>query len=806
MVNSAFAAELPSKTLFGHTDRVFAVAFSPADENILATAGADNTIRIWNVESGKESKVLEGHQGDVTAVVFSSKPLVLSVKDSTGLPLPPGPPLTVLASSSTDETIRLWNIETGEEILRFLGHSGEVRDIDFGPDGTRLVSGASDQLLKIWDVQTGRELNTLEGHEDTVLSVAFSPNGDYIASGSMDCTMRLWDAKTLEELNIYRGHEDNISSVDFSPDGKLLVSGSWDGTVRLWKVPDGIPSAGEDFGCWVGKSGFPECNEGKGDRHLLAKLETLVFSVEFSPDGKLIAAALSEQLLESNGVNTVRIWDVETGSLVSKMNTKPKFDVSFSPDEMTLAACGSSDANVIIWQSVVSAPLLLSPEEGVFIEDRAVELKWQDIIGAVYYEVEIAPDSNFTEVILSSMVVDETKFSYEPSTEAEYWWRVRTGGFGRVGDWSKPSMFVISAVPAERCVLKIEPVSQRVDKGDTFELVVSIENVKELAGFQFDLTFNPKILEVLSVGSVGELFTVEGMQPDIDNTSGIIKNIVAAKHGKGGVSGDGILLKASLKAIESGESEIKVENDILGDATGKPIEDYNIINVNVIVEEPLHPWDVTGDGVVNVLDLIFVGQYFDEEITEQMEQNPDVNRNGIVDLYDYILVGQHFGEEYDELPQAPPAIKFTKDYPEITRALLDIYKLTRNQTSPEFIGLNRLLEKLIQSTEMWQRGLESQPTSNQLGQNYPNPFNPETWIPYQLADFSSVVITVFDVTGKPVRTLHLGYNPPGLYLNKAKAAYWDGKNNAGETVASGLYFYSIQAGNFTAVRKMVVAR
>ena len=790
MVNSAFAAELPSKTLRGHEDRVFAITFSPPNGRTIATAGADNTIRIWDAESGEALDILAGHEGDVTAVVFSNG--VWSSDDLTGSPLPPPPPLVrgILASSSTDATIKLWNIETGEEIHRFLGHNGEVRDIDFSPDGKRLVSGASDRLLKIWESETGRELATLEGHENAVLSVAFSPpDGKYIASGSMDNTIRLWDAETWEELQVYRGHEDKVWSVDFSPDGKLLVSGSWDGTVRLWPVPNSESVAMENSG------------------RLLAKLETLVFSVEFSPDGKLIAVGLAEQLL---GANTIRILDVGTGSLVNKMGIKSKFDVAFSPDRTKLAACGASDANVIIWQSVLDSPQLLFPENGALIEDKTIALEWQEIIGALYYEVEIALDSNFSKVILAEQVVDETKFAYVPLEKTEYWWRLRTRGFGGFGEWSTPAMFLTSKAPLEPCALRVEPSIQEVNEGDVFELVVSIENVKKLAGFQFDLTFNPKILQVLQVESVGEIFT-GSMQPDIDNPSGIIRNIVAVKQGKGGFDGNGVLLRSSFKTLKSGKSEINADKVTLVDPNGKTLEVCKIINANVTVEEPLYPWDVNGDGVVNVLDLVFVGQHLGEEIIEPMLQNPDVNRDGIVDIYDFILVGQHFGEEYEAL-QAPglriglsslrietkPTIGCPDDQ-EINRVLLDIYKLTRGQKSPEFAELNRLLAELIQATKM-------RKISNQLGQNYPNPFNPETWIPYQLADATSVIISFFDVSGKQVRILNLGYKLPGLYVDKAKSAYWDGKNSTGEIVASGVYFYAIRAGNFTDVKRMLIVR
>ena len=98
------------------------------------------------------------------------------------------------------------------------------------------------------------------------------------------------------------------------------------------------------------------------------------------------------------------------------------------------------------------------------------------------------------------------------------------------------------------------------------------------------------------------------------------------------------------------------------------------------------------------------------------------------------------------------------------------------------------------------------PRVSQLHQNYPNPFNPETWIPYQLQEDAHVEIRVYALTGQLVRTLSLGHKPTGFYVDGQKAAYWDGRNEAGEQVSSGVYFYSIKAGDLTTTRKMIVMR
>jgi flagellar hook assembly protein FlgD len=98
------------------------------------------------------------------------------------------------------------------------------------------------------------------------------------------------------------------------------------------------------------------------------------------------------------------------------------------------------------------------------------------------------------------------------------------------------------------------------------------------------------------------------------------------------------------------------------------------------------------------------------------------------------------------------------------------------------------------------------PTKTRLLENYPNPFNPETWIPYQLAVDADVTITIYDVRGNAIRTLDLGHQPAGTYSGRSSAAYWDGRNDSGEAVASGLYFYTLSAGDFSATRKMLLRK
>ncbi|MBM79222.1 MAG: hypothetical protein CMJ78_01355, partial [Planctomycetaceae bacterium] len=200
--------------LYGHTGSVLSVSFSP-DGTRIASGSRDNTIRLWDALTGEELHTLKGHTDEVLSVSFS-------------------PDGTRIASGSDDNTIRSWDASTGEELHTLKGHTHDVLSVSFSPDGTRIASGSWDNTIRMWDASTGEELHTLKGHTGSVFSVSFSPDGTRIASGSDDNTIRLWDASTGEEPHNLKGHTYGVSSVSFSPDGNRIASGSYEQTVKMW--------------------------------------------------------------------------------------------------------------------------------------------------------------------------------------------------------------------------------------------------------------------------------------------------------------------------------------------------------------------------------------------------------------------------------------------------------------------------------------------------------------------------------------------------------------------------------------------
>ena len=212
----------------------------------------------------------------------------------------------------------------------------------------------------------------------------------------------------------------------------------------------------------------------------------------------------------------------------------------------------------------------------------------------------------------------------------------------------------------------------------------------------------------------------------------------------------------------------------------------------IIPVGPSRVTDVNGDGSVSILDLILVARDF--ERTKVLDLRTDVNGDGKVNILDLTIVARSMDKTIAAAPSA--LILNNRISPVVVRTWIS-KAYTENDGSLAFqqgiANLERLLAALI-------------PSESQLFANYPNPFNPETWIPYQLAKPADVTLYIYAANGVLVRRLDVGYQPAGHYQDRSRAAYWDGKNETGESVASGVYFYAFTAGNFRSTRKMLVMK
>ncbi len=202
--------------------------------------------------------------------------------------------------------------------------------------------------------------------------------------------------------------------------------------------------------------------------------------------------------------------------------------------------------------------------------------------------------------------------------------------------------------------------------------------------------------------------------------------------------------------------------------------------------------DPNADGVVDIADMVFVASRFGGEPGLEAAR-ADVDEDGAVTIADLVLAAARFGARLERIPTAAPSMPSRQH-------AAGLYRWTR-----EAEGLHATTREMREGVAALRALLASvAPSTTTLLPNYPNPFNPETWLPFDLADPASVAVTIYAADGSRVRRLDLGMRPPGAYRDRSGAAYWDGRNAAGERVTSGVYFYLIEAGSYAAARRMVV--
>ncbi len=366
---------------------------------------------------------------------------------------------------------------------------------------------------------------------------------------------------------------------------------------------------------------------------------------------------------------------------------------------------------------------------------------------------------------------------------------------------------VITVLDADSANLFFSIDETPIRAGGTFTLHLNVENVTDLAGWLCDIVFDPNTLEAIEVNE-GDFLKKDDaktffLKGAIDNAAGKITSLGAVSLSRDGVSGTGRLLSLVFVAKAVGEAQITLTNQYAGSSDLMPIS-MSISEFVFNVEERIFPaWDVNQDGEVDILDLMHVAQYLRED--PSVNPQSDVDGDGTIGILDLITVAQHFDES---TASAPISISeggintdsYTVDTEKLMPATIQAWiahAQIENDGSIAFqkgiANLQRLLTSLT-------------PKRTALLANYPNPFNPETWIPYQLSKPAEVSLTIYAANGKMIKTLVLGHQDAGIYKSRSRAVHWDGRNSIGEPVASGIYFYTLIAGDFTATRKMLIMK
>jgi WD40 repeat protein len=311
--------------LEGHDSSARHLSIS-ADSKTLASSDG-YTIKIWNLETGKEIRTLKGNDWiDSMSISADGKTLVSvsgSIVDKT-------------------KTIKLWNLETGKEIRTLVKDGYDNFDVhelkSISTNGKILASRTEKNTIKLWNLETGKEIFILKGYSDVVWSVSISPDGKTLASGSRDNTIKLWNLETGKEIRTWRGHDEGVDSVSISPDGKTLASSGGDNTNKLWNL-----ETGKEIRTWgahdIGANSVSISPDGKT---LVRRHDVGDDSVSISPDGKTLASGSDD--------NTIKLWNLETGKEIRtwRGHDDGVDSVSISPDGKTLAS-GGGDNTIKLW-------------------------------------------------------------------------------------------------------------------------------------------------------------------------------------------------------------------------------------------------------------------------------------------------------------------------------------------------------------------------------------------------------------------------------------------------------------------------
>ncbi len=819
-------------TLLKHGSSVLTVAYSPVNPFLVASAGDNGEIKLWNLRN--DTVVTLGRHDDiVNSIAFS-------------------PDGRLLASGGDDYVLKLWNvihkhhIATRDHITDRT--RSQVKAVTFSPNGKMIAIGG--RHAKLWDPYTLNQIATFP-HREWVWAVAFSSDDRLLATGDNSGQVNVWDLQNHGVVTQLHADSDAVYTVQFSPDNQILAGAGYAGQVKLWNVPNW-----EQRGTLISNGTISEISFSPDSSTLAATSyksihlwtvdigENIVTLTGHTDWVRGTAFSLDGSSLISGGTDsTLRLWDVTPyrsitpdmvriiyflprdrnmqPSIWTKVDTLIRSVQHFYADQMDLNGFGRK---TFTYETDANGQMLAYRVEGQF-RDRYYHT---DTANKVYDEVASLFDTG-KHVYL---IVADISSEFIGATD-----KCGVGG----GNWFENELSVRArggraVIPASGVCFEgaYGVVVTAHELGHAFGLEHDFRNPAHLMSYgaapdrlskcaaswlnanrffntgqtAFDEPTTIQMLTPSRYSRNARNFTLQFAVSDVDGIhqaqllvpTTVLDPAPGVKlHSCKDVHTQSSLLEFSTPTLTGQQINNVVLQviDIHGNITR---QDYTLRAVNALVSG--NNADVNRDGAVNVADLVLVASNFGKTIVGRVHPNPDVNRDGIVNIADLLLVASLLSDV-----RAAPALHI-QEMPGFTTADLQKW-ITQAKNYDLHVGSSHL------NVEVAKRGIVvleqllttlAIPTETRLFANYPNPFNPETWIPYQLSESADITLRIYFMDGALVRTLALGHQSAGIYQKRSRAAYWDGSNEQGERVASGVYFYTLSAGDFTATRKMLIRK
>ena len=721
------------------------ITFSP-NSKLLVSVSEARRLAFWDVQAAARCPAFL-HDGEpldqFTPMGFS----------------PDGRLLALFRTGSPPYEILIWDM-VRQMIQTTIRLDGDIfLPIEFNRDGTvlavfvrNIASGEEEQNLTLWNTHTGRHLATSRVNGVSVQSATFRPDGKVLVGIVNDIGMNIltsWDGHTGVQLGI---HEEEIQLIAYSPDGEICAKARRNGTIELRKVAN--PFDGPENG------------------ELLHTLKTIGLLL-FSPDSNFLAV---------NGNDEIEIWDIQRGALHRTFPREDFSAVAFSPDSRTFIVAevnkgllswnvedGTSNALIPIGSGDA---LSFSRDGGTII---LAQPRSQDI-ALTRWNAGTGRQKNTREVTLDAPAYQTT--SKVLSSHGQF---MALGQHGSLSVWNTAT--------GDRLRIWREP---QISYGS---MVFSPDN-RFLATTHYNSTSQAHSIAVWEIaGGVkyrqfqSPLSATLAFSPDGDTLA----------------VGDGNSLRA-----EGTAGTIVLWNVHTGDITR--VLSGHEPTVRSLAFSPDGRTLASGGGL-RVLPAGFDSTVRLWDVSTGEERHVLTEHRGVIETLRFSPDGRLLASGSNDrtvklwlVPEGKELYTFggRSESPEFLAFSPDGGRLAIAASDVLVWNLAELFDTFPPTTaEMQTVPLVSQ---SALLPNFPNPFNPETWLPYILHRDADVQISVYDVQGNSVRFLEFGHRVAGSYDRHCNAAYWDGRNDAGEQVTSGIYFYTLQAGGFRATRKMVLTR